>query len=193
MRVQLEQQSFDSDYVLRLKQGDPDTQRHFVNYFGDLLRVKLRGKLRAPQLVEEAKQETFLRVLLTLRERGIDHPERLGAFVNSVCNNVVMEVYRAESRTAPMPENYHPADGQIDAESEMVNEQKRNLVRQLLEELPPKECELLRQVFLEEKDKDDICQQFGVDRNYLRVLLHRARNRFSALLGERGKAHGVGE
>ena len=192
MRGLPERQNFDLAYVLRLRQGDADTQRHFFAYFGDLLRIKLRSKLRAPQLVEEARQETFLRVLITLRERGIDHPERLGAFVNAVCNNVVLEVYRAESRAAPFPENFNPADGQVDTESALVTAERRQMVRDLLEELPGKDRELLRQVFLEETDKDEICRRFGVDRAYLRVLLHRARQRFSDRLGGRGKAHGVG-
>jgi RNA polymerase sigma-70 factor (ECF subfamily) len=33
-------------------------------------------------------------------------------------------------------------------------------------------------VFLEERDKDEVCRDFGVDRNYLRVLLHRAKQTF---------------
>ena len=38
--------------------------------------------------------------------------------------------------------------------------------------------DLLRAIFLEEKEKDEICREFGVDREYLRVLLHRAKERF---------------
>jgi RNA polymerase sigma-70 factor (ECF subfamily) len=34
---------------------------------------------------------------------------------------------------------------------------------------------------LEEKDKDEVCRQFGVDRDYLRVLLHRAKDKFRVL------------
>ncbi len=40
---------------------------------------------------------------------------------------------------------------------------------------------LLREVFLEERDKDEVCNDFGVDREYLRVLLHRAKQSFKAL------------
>ena len=43
-------------------------------------------------MIEDIRQETFLRVLVTLRRKhGLEHPERLGAFVNSVCNNVFLE------------------------------------------------------------------------------------------------------
>jgi RNA polymerase sigma-70 factor, ECF subfamily len=54
-------------------------------------------------------------------------------------------------------------------------------IRQVLGELPPKERQLLRAIFLEERDKDEICRSFGVDRDYLRVLLHRAKYKFKAL------------
>jgi RNA polymerase sigma-70 factor (ECF subfamily) len=39
----------------------------------------------------------------------------------------------------------------------------------------------LREIFLEEKDKDEVCRDFGVDRDYLRVLLHRAKQSFKSL------------
>ena len=38
--------------------------------------------------------------------------------------------------------------------------------------------DLLRELFFLEKDKDEICRERGVDREYLRVLLHRAKTRF---------------
>jgi RNA polymerase sigma-70 factor (ECF subfamily) len=41
---------------------------------------------------------------------------------------------------------------------------------------------LLRAVFLDEQDKDEVCRDYGVERAYLRVLLHRARRRLRDLL-----------
>ena len=46
--------------------------------------------------------------------------------------------------------------------------------------LPAKERQLLEWLFFEERDKDEICRTLGIDRNYLRVLLHRAKQRFKA-------------
>jgi RNA polymerase sigma-70 factor, ECF subfamily len=46
--------------------------------------------------------------------------------------------------------------------------------------LPQKEKQLLEWLFFEERDKDEICQTLGIDRNYLRVLVHRAKQRFKA-------------
>lgn len=177
--------SFNQEYVQRLRDGDPDTQRHFTRYFGDLLSIKLRSRVRSPHLIEEIRQETFLRVLLIVRRDGIAHPERLGAFVNSVCNNVVLEMFRHEGRSTPMPESApEVADEGPSPESVFYARQRKSLVQKILERLPEKDRELLRQTFLEERDKDEICRVFQVDRDYLRVLLHRAKARFRAALDQ---------
>ena len=38
--------------------------------------------------------------------------------------------------------------------------------------------QLLHWLFFEEADKDEVCRRLDIDRNYLRVLLHRAKQRF---------------
>ena len=51
-------------------------------------------------------------------------------------------------------------------------------IRRILDTLPKRDRQLLRAIFLEEKDKDEVCRLFQVDRGYLRVLLHRAKKSF---------------
>jgi len=180
---QLDVTSFDQEYLQRLKDGDSETQRHFTRYFGDLLSIKLRNRVRSSHLIEEVRQETFLRVLLIVRRDGIDHPERLGAFVNAVCNNVVREMFRNESRSTQMPETApEVVDEGPSPETILFSRQRKSHVWKILESLPEKDRDLLRQVFLEERDKDEICRAFHVDREYLRVLLHRAKARFRSAL-----------
>jgi hypothetical protein len=70
---------FNRAYLDRLAAGDPEIERHFTKYFGELLSIKLRSRLRSPALIEDAKQETFLRVLNTLRQKGgIQSPGGVG-------------------------------------------------------------------------------------------------------------------
>jgi RNA polymerase sigma-70 factor (ECF subfamily) len=183
--------AFDSAYISRLVAEDPSTERHFTRYFGDLLALKLRGRLSSAAAIDDAKQETFVRVLTALKQRGgLERPETLGAFVNSVCNNVLFEMYRSEKRTVPVDDDApEPADDKaIDAESRVMREENRERVQRALKALPAKEQELLRWLFLEERDKDDICRQLQIDRGYLRVLLFRAKLRLReqlAALNER--------
>jgi RNA polymerase sigma-70 factor, ECF subfamily len=181
----LDRFAFDGEYVSRLKAGDPETQRHFTAYFNELLLTKLRSRLRLANAVEDLRQETFLRVLLALRRNGLQHPERLGAFVNAVCNNVLLEHFRAGKRDTPMEDSPEPADQRETPDAYLVTEQRKAQVRKVLDDLPAKDRRLLEEVFLEERDKDQVCRDFQVDREYLRVLLFRARKRFrSAMTGD---------
>lgn len=174
---------FDRAYLDRLAAGDAETERHFTRYFGALLSIKLRSRLRSPAQVEDARQETFLRVVKALRQPGgIQSPGGFGAFVNTVCNNVLFEMYRSHSKTTPLEEEAGAAlpDPGIDAETAAGLDEDRAHVRAVLETLPQKERQLLHWLFFEEADKDEVCRRLGIDRNYLRVLLHRAKQRFKA-------------
>ncbi len=184
----VQKQDFDAHYVRQLAEGDASVERHFTSYFGELLRIKLRRRDWAIQDVEDILQETFLRVLQALRQKGsLEHPERLGAFVNSVCNNIMLEFWRSRARnSAANPSDAEPADCTIDMEGSLVVQEQKELVRAVLAELPAADRNLLRMVFLEEAAREDICRTMHVDRDYLRVLLHRALARFKSLAARRG-------
>lgn len=174
--------AFTREYVERLREGDLSTEQHFVSYFDQLLRIKLRAKRLASETVEDLRQETYIRVLGVLRKDGVRQPERFGAFVNSICNNVLHEFYRATAKTTALDPDYEERpDEKVDIEGQMVTQQTKERVRQVLLDLPKKDYALLHAFFLEEKDKDEVCAQFGVDRDYLRVLLHRAKDKFRVL------------
>ena len=177
--------SFDQDYLRRLASGDPPVEDHFSSYFGDLLLLKLRSRIRSRQLIEDIRQETLLRVLRTVRTAGIKQPERFGAFVCGVCSNVMMELLRWEMRHAGSASEFEPADDRVDLEALLVNQQRRQQVDRILEELPEKDRELLRMFFLEECDKSEICKRLKVREGYLRVLLHRAKLRFRSMHSKR--------
>jgi RNA polymerase sigma-70 factor, ECF subfamily len=173
--------SFDARYVENLCAGDSSTQEHFVAYFTELLRLKLRSRLQSRHAIDDVCQETFARVYAVLRrDGGLRQPERLGAFVNTVCNHVLFEQYRSSSRSesldvegAPEP----PSTG-ADALDIVSAKQIKQKVREILEQLPLRDRSLLKAVFLEERDRDEVCREFGVERDYLRVLLHRAKQEF---------------
>jgi len=175
-------QDFDSSYLERLRSGDFGTQQHFVAYFGELIRLKAGKRLRSSAAVEDVRQETLARVLRLVTEQRIHQPERLGAFVNSVCNNVLNEHYRLRSRELPADDEVvnsilDPTIGVVEVISRQQVQQK---VRQTLDELPEKDRCLLKALFLEEQTKDEVCRDHGVTREYLRVLVFRAKQSFKS-------------
>ena len=182
--TRLQFHSFDEAYVERLRAGDFRTQEHFGAYFTALIQVKLRSRLQSREAIEDVRQETFVRFFAALREGKIQHPERLGSFVNSVCNNVLLEHYRGTTYHASLDDEDEkqefPAPA-IDLLRLFMAKEMEQKVKEILEQLPERDRRLLREVFLEERDKDEVCRDFGVDREYLRVLLHRAKQSFKTL------------
>jgi RNA polymerase sigma-70 factor (ECF subfamily) len=175
--------AFDKTYVEKLRNGDAATERHFFVYFEKLLHIKIRARGISADRMEDLKQETFIRVIGAVRkEGGVHHPERFGAFVNSICNNVLLEYYRTLGKNQQWDERHEEIpDKVLDLEGMMVSKQASERVRKILSALPARDRNLLRAVFLEEKDKDAVCRDIGVDRDYLRVLLHRAKDKFKAI------------
>lgn len=176
----LQRYDFDQAYIERLVAQDLETERHFTKYFGDLLLLKLRSRLPSSAHIEDARQETFARVLTVLREKGgLASAGSLGAFVNSVCNNVLFEAYRTNARATPLEETYDPPDDrEPGAENRLMADEERERVRSALAELPERDKKLLTLLFLEGRDKEEVSRLMNVDRNYLRVLVHRAKATF---------------
>ena len=167
---------FDSDYVQRLRDSHPETEAHFVSYFRQLLRIKLRARYLAADVIDDIQQETFIRVFRALRtDGGIRQPDRIGAYVNSVCNFVLQEHYRAKGKDQSSDENDTDIpDKVLNLEKLAIAEEVNDRVRDAVRSLAPKERDLIRKVFFQEMEKDDVCAELGVSRDYLRVLLHRA-------------------
>lgn len=167
--------AFDDEYVRRLREGDRETEEHFHSYFRDLLLLKLRRRLGSMEAVDEVRQEVFVRALARLGE--LRDGRKLGAFMNGICNLVLMEYYRAAARAETLDEPKDVAAG-TDPDYDFDSARSRARVRRILAALPERDAEILRAVFLDEGDKEEVCRRYGVDRDYLRVLLHRAKDKF---------------
>ena len=174
---------FDDDYVRRLREGDRWTEEHFRSYFEQLLLIKLRRRLPSPEAIQDVRQEVFVRVFKTLRAPGggLRDARKLGAYVNTVCNNVVLEQYRQTTRTEPLLDAHLDLPTSEDVEDALVNSEERERVRHVVKELPPRDRDILKALFFDERSHDDVCAEFGVDRGYLRVLLHRAKEKFRSV------------
>jgi len=171
---------FDADYVGRLAEGDPATEAHFGAYFEKFIFLKLRSRRVTPETIEDVRQETLLRVLKVLRQgTGVTYPERFGSFVNSITNNVLLELNLKNSKHPLMDDDTpEPFDDRVDLDAAIITQERKRLVAAVLDELSAKDREILRLVFFEDIDRTAICKRLNVDLDYLRVLLHRAKGKF---------------
>jgi RNA polymerase sigma-70 factor (ECF subfamily) len=188
---------FNATYLHSLRQGDPSTEEHFVSHFGPILQKKLRRKVRSTDQISDIRQETFLRVLTILRtEQGVRHPERFEILVLGVCNNVLREVYRQQKRVVQLPADFDLPDSFPNPAQWAIAGESGNYVWKVLARLDPDARAILQAALLEEQDREAICRRFGISRNHLRLLIHRAKKTFAIYIQkEMGKrpnlaAHG---
>ncbi len=172
---------FDASYITKLGDRDSEVEAHFAWYFSHFMTGSLRRRAASTERINDIRQETFARVLAAVHsDQGIRRPECFGAFVASVCRNVLYESYRND-RFEPIddmpPQLSDPAGS---PEAMYTAFEVRKQVSGVLRRMPSDEGMLLRAVYLEERDRDEVCRELGISRGYLRVLLHRAKQQFRA-------------
>lgn len=179
--------TFDEEYLRRLGAHDPATEEHFIAYFSERLRITLRARGVDSYTIQDVKQETFCRVLVAVKAGSVNNPSGFGAYVYSVCRNVLSETRRDDHQHLhDSLESTDVADGAAGLEEIMQGRENGRLVRTILSELPERDRHLLQARFFDDRDNEDVCDDFGVDRDYLRVLFHRAINRFGELYKRKG-------
>ena len=179
---------FDEAYITGIQNRDPRIESHLFAHFKMAVWVKAWRKLRSAEEAEDVVQETLFRVLRYFRAGNrLGDPARLPAFVHTTCQNVTHEILRARGRNPQVPENMaEPVDSAPDLDLQIVTKERQRLVKDILKQLPQKDAELLRLAVLEDLEKEELCEIYGVSEEYLRVLLHRARQRFRAALLKTG-------
>ena len=146
------------------------------------LRLKLRYKVLyhlghgCPD-VDDVVQETLTRFIRATQQNQIrNNPEEFGAFVNGVCRNVILE-YRRRNRREPL------ADPEIPIKDECMRPdaeifEMREAIDHGLAELAERDRMILRRLYLEGKEKEEICAEWGMTDAQFRVVLFRAKERF---------------
>jgi RNA polymerase sigma-70 factor (ECF subfamily) len=171
---------FDAEYIRALKEGVPRIEEHFATYFENVLRRYLRRRMGSAELVEDIRQETFVRVLRLLQDPGrVRFPERLGALMVSICNNVRREYFRGAQRWAAHDESV--PDRKPDPEALAMNKETRRAIIKTFAALPERDREILRAAHVEQCSRRELCRRFHVTESYLPVILHRAKLRFRKL------------
>lgn len=151
------------------------------------MQIKLRHRGFSSPTLEDVSQETFFRVLTAVQGDNVLYPERFGAYVHSVCDRIILEKFREFARNQHLDlEGMELPDRKINLEATLLDKEKRQIVEEILDELPSKKRNILRALIFEQLDRDELCQRFGVNSDYLRVLLFRAKEEFAERLKAKG-------
>jgi RNA polymerase sigma-70 factor (ECF subfamily) len=172
--------AFDDDYVRRLREGDRVTEEHYVHYFKLPLTLKLRRRHLSQDDIDDIIQTTHLRVFDKLKNgTGIRDGHAFGGWVHSICTHVAQEFERKRRETVPLDDQRASED--VDVLRQLITRETKARVRFVLRALAREDAraaDILRDLYLDELTKDAICRKYGVDRDYLRVLIYRALKKF---------------
>ncbi|MBV9404096.1 MAG: sigma-70 family RNA polymerase sigma factor [Acidobacteriaceae bacterium] len=156
----------------------------------EVLRPKLRFKVRyqlgfsCPD-VEDIVQETLARFLTALQNGRLRDSEARGGYLNGICQNVILEYRRRCTRDVPDAEIVaEPADHRL-PETELF--EMREAIAAGLQELSPRDRQVLRAFYLDEKPKSEILAVTGMTDENFRVVLCRAKERFRQIYNSQMK------
>ena len=177
----------------RIRQGDVSAESELIRQFEPGLRVLLRRRMGGDfGLLQDLVQETLIVVIQRLRGAGIDDPQKLAAFAAQTARNLAIASLRKAERqktdvdSDATERNADPARGLHDLTSDV---EAALAVRALLRELPqPRDRLMLKRFYLEDHDKQLICQELSLSEAAFNQALSRARKRFRQILEERGFA-----
>jgi RNA polymerase sigma-70 factor, ECF subfamily len=178
---------FDEDYLKALQACDPDAERRLVSTFTGRVQAKARRRLRSQEMADDVAQETLFRVLSYFRAgKTLNKPASLPRFIASISVNVSLEMLRELARHGKTAVKLSdPVDENTDPERSFLSEESKGIVRAALSSLEAQDQYLIRRAYLAGADRDQLCRELCISREYLRVLLFRAKGRFKAAVEQR--------
>lgn len=158
-------------------------------------RYKLQNKIRyhvggACPDVEDLVQETLVRFLRFAGGDKIRNPGNLGAFLNGVCNNVILEYRRRLWREEPYEPEFHQDRHAAGPEADLM--EVREAIDAGLAQLSDRDHAILRSFYLEGASRGEICQALGIADAQFRVALFRAKERFRKIYNASLKPRAAG-
>lgn len=165
--------------------GSRQAEDQLVARYDGTLMTQVRRMTRDVHDAEDICQEVMHVVIEKLRRRQLRNPNALDEFVRQVGKYQTVEFYRRRKWLEYRGE-CDPVDPTPDCHGHASLREERQLVRDIIHDLGnERDRQILHMFYVQEFDKNDICQRLNLDGMHFYRVLHRARNRFKVVWGER--------
>jgi len=135
--------------------------------------------------VEDKVHEVFVDVVSAIRRRELRDPSRLMGFVRTVIQRKLVKqiehLVRSRGEQADYADIQHVPDGRKTPEQIAASNELDGLVSATLNELNPRDRELLIRFYLWEQPGAQICREMSLSATQFRVFKSRAKARFGDL------------
>ncbi|MBE5316758.1 MAG: sigma-70 family RNA polymerase sigma factor [Xanthomonadales bacterium] len=185
--------SLGDSLVQAIAAGSSAAERSFIERYGRGVRaLVVRACRPGDPVVDDIVQDVLLTVLGRLRQGALKDPNALPAYLQATIAHATRGEYRRRHlRGEPVDSEWLealPAPGPGPAEC-LHQQHLQRALSALMETLPvARDRAVLRGFYIEERDRDELCAELGIDEPHFRRVLHRARERLRALIESSGLA-----
>ncbi len=179
--------------VLAIAAGSTEAERSFVERYGRGVRtLVVRACRPGDPIVDDIVQDVLLTVLARLRAGALNDPNALPAYLQATIAHATRAEYRKRGQRGDNVdvELLENLPGSEAGPAERLHQRHlRQAMAHLVEALPvARDRAVLRGFYLEDRDRDELCAELGIDELHFRRVLHRARERLRALIEGAGWA-----
>jgi len=167
MVVQIE----DSQLVKQYIQGDERAIEALINRHNSRLTGFIYSKLGDRELTEDIFQDTFMKVIRTLKKGDYNEEGKFLPWVMRIAHNLVIDHFRKHNRM-PMynsKESYNIfsllGDDKLNAEKQLIKEQIDSDLLKMIKELPVDQQEVLEMRIYKDMSFKEISDNTGVSIN----------------------------
>lgn len=168
----------ESGFLAGIQQGEAESEGALYEKYSARVYYLALRESKSRQDAEDIRAETFLRVLLAIRNNQVRSAEALPAFILGVARNVIRELY---ARRRQMGDAVPAEEAELaipSHESVFLDREVQVAIRKTIERLKPREQRVLRMLFFEDMNSEEVARQVAIAPERVRLVKSRALKHF---------------
>jgi len=167
-----------------IKNGDTRAYAQLVDRYKDLVYTLALRMLKHKEEAEEVAQDTFIKVFKSLDKFKGD--SKFSTWIYRVAYNTCLDNIKKNKKhlnnVAIDEYTFNKLDTIDNALDNIINEEKRTLIKACINKLPEDSSALLTLFYFEELSLEEISKIINVEANTVKVKLFRARKKLAVIL-----------
>lgn len=170
--------------VAEIEAGNPQAEDRFCRQFRPLVQFVLRQMTDDLSLADDITKDALLLVLLRIRDKKIEHPERISSYVAQTARYSLIGWFRRKANQHGSTLDVSELESsEVGLEDALIAGEQRSLVRNMISQLKvPRDQEILARRYLLEEDKLSLCEHLGLPDEHFDRVISRARARCKKII-----------
>jgi RNA polymerase sigma-70 factor, ECF subfamily len=177
----------EAELVAKIRSGDQKAEEQLAERYRRGVLLMVTRDTGDPTIAEDLCQDIFVKTFQAIKQGQIREPEKLPAFIWSLAKFVITEYFRKLRKyKMEVIEDDQFVDSASTQYDQLLQKEKSQIICRAINEVKKaKYRKLLRRYYIDEEDKERICQELGISSRQFNVTLCRARKQLYEKL--RGK------